>query len=326
MQLKRRPRRNRRTASLREMIAESHLDPRTLVWPVFILLEENKREEIATMPGQYRWGWKSALEEMKKAEQLGIGSFALFPVIGETEKDASASKAVEATHPFIQILKELRKGLPDSILISDIALDPFSSDGHDGLVREGKILNDETVEILCRMAVLHASTGVDFVAPSDMMDGRVGAIREALDAKGFQETGILAYSAKYASSFYGPFRDALSSAPRFGDKKTYQMDSRNQREALLEAELDIQEGADIIMVKPGLPYLDVISQLRQRFNVPIAAYNVSGEYAMIKWAAKAGAIDEKKAVLEVLMSLRRAGADLILTYHALDAAIWLKKN
>lgn len=323
---RRRPRRNRRTASLREMVAETHLEASQLVWPVFILPSEQGREEIKTMPGQYRWGWKSALEEMKKAEQLGVRAFALFPVISENEKDPKASGAIDSKHPFIQILRTFRKELPDSILISDIALDPFSSEGHDGLVHEGKILNDETVAILCEMACLHASTGVDFVAPSDMMDGRVGAIREALDKKGFKETGILSYAAKYASSFYGPFRDALSSAPRFGDKKTYQMDPRNQREAILEAELDVTEGADIIMVKPGLPYLDVVKTLRDEFEVPVAVYNVSGEYAMVKWAAKAGAIDEKKAVLEILTSFRRAGADLIFTYHAVDVAEWIKKS
>lgn len=306
------------------MIAETHLDPGHLIWPVFILPEESKKVEIATMPGQFRMGWKTALEEMKKAQALGIQGFALFPVVPENEKDSHASRATDPKHSSIEMMKRLRDGLKDATLISDVALDPFSSDGHDGLVREGKILNDETVEVLCEMASLHASVGIDLVAPSDMMDGRVGAIRKALDAKGFTDTGILAYTAKFASSFYGPFRDALSSAPKFGDKKTYQMDFRNVREALLEAKLDINEGADIIMVKPGLPYLDVVAYLRSKVQVPIAVYNVSGEYAMIKWAAKNGALDEKKAVLETLMSFRRAGADMILTYHAVDAAKYLK--
>lgn len=321
----RRPRRNRRTASLREMIAETHLDSGHLIWPVFILPEENNKVEIATMPGQFRWGWKTALEEMKKAQSLGIHGFAVFPVVPESEKDSQASRATDPRHSSMEIIKRLREGLPEAVLISDVALDPFSSDGHDGLVKDGKILNDETVEILCEMACLHAAHGIDMVAPSDMMDGRIGAIRNALDGKGFQDTGILAYTAKYASSFYGPFRDALSSAPKFGDKKTYQMDPRNVREALLEAELDVQEGADMIMVKPGLPYLDVVAALKANCNIPIAVYNVSGEYAMIKFAAKAGAIDEKKAVLETLTGFRRAGADLILTYHAVDAANWLRK-
>lgn len=309
------------------MVAETRPAVEHLIWPVFVLPQDDaKTEEIRTMPGQFRWNWKAALEEMQGAMRLGIRGFAVFPVIDEKDKDARASRATDPRHPYLEMLKRLRDGLPEAVLISDVALDPFSSDGHDGLVKDGRVLNDETVEILCEMASLHAKAGMDFVAPSDMMDGRVGAIRRALDAKGFHDTGILAYSAKYASSFYGPFRDALQSAPRFGDKKTYQMDPRNSREALLEARLDMEEGADIVMVKPGLPYLDVIQKLKEDLHLPVAAYNVSGEYAMIKWAAKAGALDESRAILEVLSAFRRAGADWILTYHAVEAARLLSKN
>lgn len=320
----RRPRRNRRTASLRESLAECHLSTKNLIWPLFVTMDPDSQSEIPSMPGQYRWGWKRLIQEIRSHAELG--GFAIFPVLRDDEKDAKCSQATNTKHPFIDIMKRIREAAPDSILISDIALDPFSSDGHDGLVRDGQILNDETVAILAEMACLHASTGFDFVAPSDMMDGRVRALRRALDAKGYTQTGILAYSAKYASCFYGPFRDALASAPRFGDKKTYQMDPRNGREAILEAELDVEEGADIIMVKPGLPYLDIIARLRDRLTVPLAAYNVSGEYAMIKFAAREGALNERSAVLETLYSFRRAGADLILTYHAADAATWLSQK
>lgn len=324
MELKIRPRRNRKSENLRQLVAETDLSPERLVWPLFILDQESGSAEITSMPGQFRWGRKDALEQMKKAMSKGVTSFALFPVIPESEKDKRASQSLNRKHSYIDFLKKTKDKLPDSVIITDIALDPFSSDGHDGLVQDGKILNDETVEILAEMAVVHAETGVDFVAPSDMMDGRVGAMRRALDSKGFSQTGILAYSAKYASSFYGPFRDALSSAPKFGDKKTYQMDYRNQKEALREVALDINEGADIVMVKPALAYLDVISAVKKKSSVPVAAYNVSGEYAMIKFAAKAGCIDEKKAILETLFAIRRSGADLILTYHALEASDWLK--
>ncbi|PWU16897.1 MAG: porphobilinogen synthase [Bdellovibrio sp.] len=323
-QLARRPRRNRRSVSLREMVAETDLRCSNLVWPLFILPTESGRQEIATLPGQSRWGWRDAIEEMKLAFDLGIPGFALFPVIPEDEKDPVASQATNAKHPYLRILREMRRALPGAVLVTDIALDPFSSEGHDGLVKDGRILNDETLEVLARMALLHAETGIDMVAPSDMMDGRVAAIRQTLDQAGFMETGILAYAAKYASSFYGPFRDALGSAPRFGDKKTYQMDFRNGREAGLEARLDVEEGADIVMVKPGLPYLDIVARLKAAVQVPVAVYNVSGEYAMIKLAAKAGALNEKNAVMETLTAFRRAGADIIFTYHALDAANWLK--
>lgn len=320
MQLKSRPRRNRKNPSLRKMLAEVDLAPERLIWPLFILDQETGSTEITSLPGQFRWGRKDALTQMKKAMEKGIQSFALFPVVPESQKDQRAAQALNREHPYIEFLKRVKDQIPEAVIITDIALDPFSSDGHDGLVRDGKILNDETVEILAQMAVVHAETGIDMVAPSDMMDGRVGVIRKALDARGFQETSIMAYTAKYASAFYGPFRDALSSAPKFGDKKTYQMDFRNRREALRELALDLQEGADIVMVKPALSYLDVISEVKKKSLVPVAAYNVSGEYAMLKFAAQAGVLDEKKAILETLYSIRRAGADVILTYHAFEIA------
>jgi porphobilinogen synthase len=320
-----RPRRNRRSENIRQLVAETELNVEALVMPLFVTEEKDKSEQIRTMPGQFRWGQKNVLEQIKKAQNLGIQSFAFFPVINENEKDSHASQAINAKHWFLQFLSKAKDENPESVLITDIALDPFSSDGHDGLVKNGIVLNDETVEILAEMALLHAKTGADFVAPSDMMDGRVQAIRKKMDSAGFQDTGILAYSAKYASSFYGPFRDALSSAPKKGDKKTYQMDYRNSREALREVRLDIEEGADIVMVKPALSYLDIIQKIRRAVSVPVAAYNVSGEYAMVKAAAAAGSLDEEKAVLEILSSIKRAGADIVLSYHAMDAAKWLKK-
>jgi porphobilinogen synthase len=308
---------------MRQLVAETELSLNKMVFPVFVAEDLELQQEIKSMPGQYRWGQKSALIMAKEAWSLGIRSFAFFPVVPESQKDSTASGALNENHFLIRFFKEFKQALPDAVVISDVALDPFNSDGHDGLVRDGKILNDETVEILSRMALVHAKAGVDLVAPSDMMDGRIGAIRTHLDQNGFQETGILAYSAKYASAFYGPFRDALESAPRFGDKKTYQMDERNVREALREVRLDIEEGADIVMVKPASAYLDVIRAVKEISSVPVAAYNVSGEYAMIKFAAQAGVLDEKKAVLESLTSIRRAGADIILTYWALNLAKWL---
>ncbi len=321
-----RPRRNRSHPAIREMMAETDLSPSRLVWPLFILDQVQGAVAIDSMPGQFRWGRKDALEQMKKAMQKGVKSFALFPVIPEVQKDEMATEAVNRNHSYIQFLKKLKDKLPDSVIITDLALDPYSTSGHDGIVKNGKILNDETVQILAEMASIHAETGIDLVAPSDMMDGRVSVIRKKLDSKGFTETGILSYTVKYASAFYGPFRDALSSAPKFGDKKTYQMDYRNKLEGLRELALDTKEGADIVMVKPALAYLDVISLIKKNSLIPVAAYNVSGEYAMIKFAAQAKAIDEKKVILETLYSIRRAGADIIFTYHAFEAADWLSKR
>lgn len=321
--MKQRPRRNRRSDSMRQMLAETHLSLNQLIYPVFIAEEAGLSQEIRSMPGQYRFGTRKGLDHLREAWTRGLRSFAIFPVVPDAQKDAEASKALDPDHFLIRFFKDLKHALPEAVVVSDVALDPFNSDGHDGLVRDGKIVNDESVDVLAKMALLHAKAGVDYVAPSDMMDGRIGAIRHRLDENGFSETGILAYSAKYASAFYGPFREALDSAPRFGDKKTYQMDPRNVREASREVRLDIDEGADMVMVKPALAYLDVIRAVKEESEVPVAAYNVSGEYAMIKFAAQAGAIDEKRAALESLTAIRRAGADVILTYWAMQAAQWL---
>lgn len=321
MDLKIRPRRLRQKEAVRNMVAETTVRPEHLIYPIFICEAETHREEIRTMPGQFRLGRKEAIELVRAAQDLGVNAFALFPVVTLRDKDERGSSALNADHFSIRFVAELRAACPNAILISDLALDPFTDHGHDGLVSPtGEVLNDETAEVLAQMAVLHARAGANWVAPSDMMDGRVGLIRKALDENGHSNTAILAYTAKYASSFYGPFRDALDSAPKAGDKKTYQMDPRNRREAVREALLDIEEGADIIMVKPGLPYLDIISDLKEMSPVPVAAYNVSGEYAMIKFAAAAGAINETAAMMESLTAFRRAGADMILTYWALDFA------
>jgi porphobilinogen synthase len=251
---------------------------------------------------------------------LGIRAFALFPALPESKKDRFATESYNEEGIYLKAIREIKRQLPEACIISDVAMDPYSSDGHDGLVENGKILNDETLEILAKMAVAQARAGVDIVAPSDMMDGRVGYLRQALDAEGFTEVSIMAYTAKYASAFYGPFRDALDSAPKFGDKKTYQMNPANAKEALIEAELDFAEGADFLMVKPALPYLDVIRLLAEHYPLPIAAYNVSGEYAMIKAAAQQGWLDGEKVMLESLLSIKRAGAKIILTYFAKEVA------
>ena len=321
MNLTQRMRRNRRSDSIRQSLAETHFRVENLVYPLFICEGQNTCTPIQTMPGISRLSTDLILKEIAACMKLGLKSFALFPVISEAAKNSEASEAVNEKGFAIQSLKKIRQEFPEAVLYSDVALDPFSSDGHDGLVKNGEILNDESVDQLVKMALLQAAAGADYVSPSDMMDGRVAAIRLALDQAGFTKTGIMAYSAKYASSFYGPFREALASAPKFGDKKTYQMDFRNRREALREVALDIDEGADIVMVKPALAYLDVILSLKQNYNLPIAAYNVSGEYAMIKLAAQAGAIDGDKAALECLTAIRRAGADLIFTYFAKEMAI-----
>lgn len=318
-------RRNRRTDAIRQGLSETHLALQNLVMPLFICEGNKQSTPIGAMPGIARESLDLTLRHIEHCFKNGLCSFALFPAIAEDKKNSRASEALNKKGLAIQCLKTIRTEFPEAVLYADVALDPFSSDGHDGLVRQGKILNDETVAVLMEMALLQAEAGADYVAPSDMMDGRVGAIRSALDKAGYTDTGIMAYSAKYASSFYGPFREALASAPKFGDKKTYQMDYRNRREAHREVRLDINEGADIVMVKPALSYLDVILSLRQRFDIPIAAYNVSGEYAMIKFAAKAGAIDGEKAALESLTSIRRAGADLIFTYFAEEMAELLRR-
>ncbi|WII72430.1 porphobilinogen synthase [Bdellovibrio sp. 22V] len=326
MKLTQRPRRNRKSESLRQMVAETDLRVSQLVLPLFVVGGKNEKQEIASMPGIFRMSPDMLLGEVAKAVELGVKSFDLFPALPEKLKDTYGTESLNPNGLLPTTLKMIRDKFPDVTLISDVALDPYSSDGHDGVVKNDKILNDETVEILAKMSVVHAQAGADIVSPSDMMDGRVGAIREALDQSGFIDTGILSYSAKYASSFYGPFREALDSAPKFGDKKTYQMDFRNAREALREITLDEQEGADMVMVKPALSYLDIIAKVKEHTHLPVAAYNVSGEYGLIKLGAKAGIIDETRAMVETLYSIRRAGADVIFTYFALPMAEWLRKN
>jgi porphobilinogen synthase len=287
---------------------------------------ENQKVAIPSMPDCYRYSLDLLLKEVVNAYNLGINAIALFPLIAEDKKDNFGRESYNPDGLVPRAVKAIKKEVPEIIIITDVALDPFSIYGHDGIVEDGKILNDETLEVLVKMSLSQAAAGANFVAPSDMMDGRVGAIRRALDAAGYLDVGILAYTAKYASAYYGPFRDALESAPKFGDKKTYQMDGANSREALREASLDITEGADIIMVKPALAYLDIIRRLRDSSHLPVAAYNVSGEYAMIKAAAKQGWIDEKSLILETLISMKRAGADLILTYFAADVALMKQES
>ncbi|MGZ3743586.1 MAG: porphobilinogen synthase [Pseudobdellovibrionaceae bacterium] len=320
-----RPRRNRRTPALRNMIAETSLSVDQLIYPLFLCEGDDQKIAIKSMPGQFRLSVDQLLKEIGECQSLGIHSFALFPAIHENLKNSFGHESFNPSGLLPTTVKKIKDKFPEACIITDVALDPYSSDGHDGIVKNGQILNDETIEVLVKMALTQAKAGADMVAPSDMMDGRVGEIRKALDSEGFTQTGILAYSAKYASSFYGPFRDALESAPKFGDKKTYQMDPRNSREALLEAELDSQEGADILMVKPALAYLDIIQLLKQNSSLPIAAYNVSGEYAMIKAAAQNGWLNGEKAMMESLISIRRAGADIILTYFAKEAALVLNR-
>ncbi|MBD2253448.1 porphobilinogen synthase [Nostoc parmelioides] len=324
LNLLQRPRRLRRTATLRRMVRETTLTVDDLIYPMFVMEGEGQKVEITSMPGCYRYSLDLLLKEIAEVSQLGIPAIALFPVISENKKDDIGAESYNPDGLVQQTVKAIKQTVPGIVVITDVALDPFTTHGHDGLVDEnGTILNDPTVEVLVKMALSQAAAGTDFVAPSDMMDGRIGAIRQALDAEGYINVGILAYSAKYASAYYGPFRDALDSAPKFGDKKTYQMDAANAKEAIKEVELDIAEGADIVMVKPALAYLDIIHQVRQATQLPVAAYNVSGEYAMIKAAAQMGWINEKQVILESLTSMKRAGADLILTYFAKEVALML---
>jgi porphobilinogen synthase len=315
-----RPRRNRRTAALRAMVRETHVTPADLILPLFVVDGRDVREPVASMPGASRLSRDRIVAQARTAHALGIPAVALFPVIDEALKDAHATEGANPEGLLQLTVADLKQAVPDLLVITDVAMDPYSSDGHDGLVVDGEIVNDPSVDILCGMAVTQAEAGADLVAPSDMMDGRVGFIRDALDDAGFTDTGILAYSTKYASAFYGPFRDALDSAPKHGDKKSYQMDPANRREALREVLLDLDEGADMVMVKPALPYLDVIAAVKQESTVPVAAYQVSGEYAMIKAAAANGWLDEAQVVMETVTAIKRAGADLILTYFAIDVA------
>jgi len=317
-----RPRRLRRTAAIRAMVRETELDARDFVYPLFARPGRGERVEIDAMPGQYQLSVDRLVEEVGKAREEGIRAVLLFGL--PERKDESGSEAWDDEAAVQASVRELKKTYPDVIVITDVCLCEYTSHGHCGVVSEEQVLNDPTLELLARAAVSHARAGADIVAPSDMMDGRVGAIRRALDEAGFDEVAILSYAAKYASAFYGPFRVAAGSAPQFGDRRAYQMDPANTDEALREIALDLDEGADMVMVKPALSYLDVIRRARETFNAPLAAYNVSGEYSMLLAAAERGWIDRDRAVLEVLTSIRRAGADVILTYHAREAARLLK--
>lgn len=319
-----RPRRLRRSAAIRDSVQETSLHAANLVWPVFIKEGSGVREAIKEMPGCARVSLDILEKEISALLVLGLKAVALFPSIDDKLKNAKASEALNKSGLVPRAIKALKAKFPDLLVIADVALDPYSSEGHDGLVKNGEILNDETIIVLAEQALVQAEAGADFVAPSDMMDGRVAWIRKALDDAGFTQTGIISYCAKYASGFYGPFRSALESAPRFGDKKTYQMNPMNKREALREARLDQAEGADILLVKPALSYLDVIQAVRDASDLPVAAYNVSGEYAMVKFAAAAGALDERVVVLEILSSIKRSGADMIFSYHTPDVLKWLK--
>ena len=315
-----RPRRNRANSSVRGMVRETRISLEQLVYPLFLLEDKQAIQPILSMPGISRFGLEKLMVEVDECMNAGVTNFILFPAVDEKHKDKYASYSLDASNFYLTAIRELKKRFPEAIFISDVAMDPYSSDGHDGLVIDNQIVNDETLPILSAMAVAQAEAGFDIIGPSDMMDGRVGEIRDALDNQGFLNVGIMSYTAKYASAFYGPFREALDSAPKSGDKKTYQMDYANRKEALREAELDEEEGADFLMVKPALCYLDVIRDLSNYSSLPIAAYNVSGEYAMLKAAAERGWIDYNKAMPEMLTSIARSGASVILTYFAKEYA------
>lgn len=303
------------------MVEETKVTTDDLIFPLFLLEDPKGKIEVNSMPGIYRLGIDHMLKEIEECLKLGVAAFDIFPVVNEAHKDKMATRSHDPGFFYITALKEVKKRFPEACIMTDVAMDPYSSDGHDGIVDEnGKILNDETLEVLGKMALTQAEAGIDIIGPSDMMDGRVGYIRDILDENGFTETSIMSYSAKYASAFYGPFRDALDSAPKSGDKKSYQMNPANQREALIEADLDVEEGADFLMVKPALAYLDVIKLLKDNYELPIAAYNVSGEYAMVAAAAEKGWLDKTSAMNESLLSIKRAGADIILTYFAKEFA------
>lgn len=315
-----RGRRLRTSESIRKMVAENYLSPTDFIAPLFVMEGEGKKEEIPSMPDYYRFTIDGLLKEVEEIQSLGIPSVLLFAKVPDDKKDNEGTEALNSDGLMQQAVRAIKKEFPDLVVMTDIALDPYSSYGHDGIVKDGEILNDESAELLAKMAVSHAEAGADFVAPSDMMDGRILWMREALEEAGFHHTGIMAYSAKYASSYYGPFRDALDSAPGFGDKKTYQMNSANVTEAVKEAITDQNEGADIVMVKPGVPYLDVVRAVKEAVQIPVSVYNVSGEYAMIKAAAAKGWLNEEEAMMEALIGFKRAGADLIATYFAKPAA------
>ena len=319
MYLQRRNRILRQSPAIRSLVAETILTPNDFIVPLFIVEGTNIKEEISSMPGYYRLSLENTVKEVKELWAMGLKSVLLFIKCKDELKDNKGTEAVNPQGLMQRSIRAIKDACPEMLVMTDVALDPFSSFGHDGIVEGTEIINDVTVEVLANMSVSHAQAGADFVAPSDMMDGRIGAIRKALEENGFTKTGIMSYSAKYASCFYGPFRDALDSAPGFGDKKTYQMDYTNRTEAIKETLMDIQEGADIVMVKPALAYLDIIREVKNNVDIPVSAYNISGEYAMIKAAAKMGWLNEEKAILETLTAIKRAGADLIATYFAKDA-------
>ncbi|MBL7813596.1 MAG: porphobilinogen synthase [Saprospiraceae bacterium] len=314
-----RPRILRQSEAVRRLVQETSLSLDDFIVPLFIDEGENYREEIASMPDYYRLSLDLTVKEVKELWAMGLRTVLLFVKVSDHLKDNLGKEALNTEGLMQRTIRAIKEAVPDMCVMTDVALDPYSSYGHDGIVENFEIVNDKSVEVLAQMAVSHALAGADFVAPSDMMDGRIGAIRRALEAENLHNTGILAYSAKYASCFYGPFRDALDSAPGFGDKKTYQMNPANRLEALREVQLDITEGADIVMVKPALSYLDVIREVKNAVHIPVAAYQVSGEYAMVKAAAKMGWLDEDRAKMEILTSIKRAGADVIATYFAKDA-------
>jgi porphobilinogen synthase len=323
-ELTRRPRRNRKSEAIRALVEETKVTTDDLIFPLFLVDGKNQKVEVNSMPGIFRLSTDLMLKEVEACLKLGLRAFDIFPAVEDQHKDKHATKSYDSNFFYLQALREIKKQFPEACIMTDVAMDPYSSDGHDGFVKDGKILNDETLEILGKMALAQAETGIDILGPSDMMDGRVGYLRSVLDKNGFIEVSIMSYTAKYASGFYNPFRDALDSAPKFGDKKTYQMNPANRTEALIEAELDTNEGADFLMVKPALAYLDIIRLLKDNSALPIAAYNVSGEYSMIKAAAQRGWLDGERVMKESLLSIKRAGADIILTYFAKEFAQSLK--
>lgn len=319
MYLQRRNRILRQSPAIRAMVRETILSPNDFIVPLFIVEGENIVSEISSMPGYFRRSLDLTIKDVKELWAMGLKSVLLFIKCDDTLKDNKGTEALNPNGLMQRSIRAIKDAVPEMLIMTDVALDPFSSYGHDGIVENNEIVNDATVEVLAAMSVSHAAAGADFVAPSDMMDGRIAAIRQALEENNFSKTGIMSYSAKYASCFYGPFRNALDSAPGFGDKKSYQMDYANRIEAVRETLMDIEEGADIVMIKPALSYLDIIREIKNTVDVPVSAYNISGEYAMIKAAAKMGWIEEDKAILETLCSIKRAGADLIATYFAKDA-------
>lgn len=316
-----RPRRNRKSEAIRNLIQENHVTVNDFIFPLFLIDGKNKKSEVKSMPGIFRLSPDLMLKEIEQCLKLGITTFDVFPSLTDKYKDKFATESTNKNGLYLKTLALIKKKFPEACIMTDVAMDPYSSDGHDGLVENGKIVNDKTLDILAKMAVAQADCGIDIIGPSDMMDGRVGFIRDSLDDAGHQDVSIMSYTAKYASAFYGPFRDALDSAPKFGDKKTYQMNPANSKEALIEAQLDLEEGADFLMVKPALSYLDIIKDLSTNFDLPIAAYNVSGEYAMVKAAAAKGWIDGDRVRDEILLSMKRAGASIILTYFAKEWAL-----